>query len=99
MSKRTMLIVVGVTVATVAVAGLVTVIVLGSTSTGDAPVDRVLPHLDPARAAEVRLLWTAGVVGILLDLVFKLVLSRPCGRRLAEAVDLDRVDAYKESPS
>ena len=39
----------------------------------------------------VRPLAVAGAIGVVLDLVLKLALSRPCGRALAAAVDLDAV--------
>ncbi len=40
----------------------------------------------PARPGELRLLLLAGAAGVLLDLVLKLILSRPCGRVLAAAL-------------
>ncbi len=39
----------------------------------------------------VRPLAVAGAVGVVLDLALKLALSRPCGRALAAAVDLDAI--------
>ena len=45
----------------------------------------------------VRMLAIAGAAGLLLDLVLKLALSRPCGRLLAAAVDLDAADANRRS--
>ena len=47
-------------------------------------------------AAEVRALAAAGAAGVVLDLVLKLSLSRPCGRALAAAIDLS---AAKENRS
>lgn len=47
----------------------------------------------PADADQVRLLARLGVIGVVADLVLKLALSRPCGRALAGAVDVDRVGA------
>jgi len=41
----------------------------------------------PGDPAEVRLLLQLGGIGVALDLVLKLVLSRPCGRMLGLAVD------------
>jgi hypothetical protein len=39
----------------------------------------------------VRPLAVAGAIGVALDLALKLALSRPCGRALAGAVDLDAI--------
>lgn len=52
-----------------------------------APLARVAGM--PADAGQVRWLIVAGGVGVLLDLTLKLLLSRPCGRALAGAIDWD----------
>jgi len=51
-------------------------------------------HVD---AAAVRALALAGAVGVVVDLVLKLALSRPCGRLLALAIDLDAAKANRSS--
>ena len=43
----------------------------------------------PADPLEIRRLLQLGGIGVALDLVLKLLLSRPCGRLLAAAVDLE----------
>lgn len=56
---------------------------------GAAAADFLGRHVGlPPAGESVRLLWIAGGSGVILDLVLKLVLSRPCGRALASAVDL-----------
>lgn len=47
----------------------------------------------PAPPGTIAPLAVAGAVGVVLDLVLKLALSRPCGRRLAAAVDLEAAQA------
>lgn len=42
-------------------------------------------------------LAVSGAAGVVLDLVLKLALSRPCGRLLAEAIDLDAAQANRSS--
>ena len=51
-------------------------------------------HVD---AAAVRALALAGAVGVVVDLVLKLALCRPCGRWLALAIDLDAAKANRSS--
>jgi hypothetical protein len=51
----------------------------------------------PADPAAVRVLLIAGGAGVIIDLLLKLALSRPLGRRLAAAVDLERAAALPES--
>jgi len=46
----------------------------------------------PAEAAEIRWLLYLGAAGVLLDLLLKLALSAPCGRRLADAVEPAALD-------
>jgi len=43
----------------------------------------------PADLAEVRRLLQLGGIGVVADLLLKLLLSRPCGRLLSAAVDLE----------
>jgi hypothetical protein len=47
----------------------------------------------PAPPGSIRPLALAGAAGVVLDLALKLALSRPWGRRLAGAVDLDAAEA------
>jgi hypothetical protein len=54
-----------------------------------APLLARLGH--PADPAIARRLALAGVLAVALDLGLKLALSKPCGRLLADAVDLDAV--------
>jgi hypothetical protein len=56
-----------------------------------APLALWLGRAAPRR--EVLLLVAAGATGVVLDLCLKLLLSRPCGRALAAAVDLDAASA------
>jgi len=51
-------------------------------------------HVD---ATTVRALALAGAVGVVVDLVLKLALCRPCGRWLALAIDLDAAKANRSS--
>ena len=48
-------------------------------------------------AASARRLGIAGAAGAALDLTLKLALSRPCGRVLGSAVDLDAASANRSS--
>jgi len=50
--------------------------------------------VDPAT---VRALGFAGAIGVVVDLVLKLALSRPCGRALAAAIDLSAAKANGSS--
>ena len=50
--------------------------------------------VDPAA---VRALGMAGAIGVVVDLVLKLALSRPCRRLLAPAIDLDAAKANRSS--
>jgi hypothetical protein len=45
----------------------------------------------------VRGLAVAGAVGVVLDVVLKRMLSRPCGRALAGAIDLEAAKANRSS--
>ncbi len=45
----------------------------------------------------VRALAACGVIGVVVDLVLKLTLSRPCGRLLASGIDLDAAKANRSS--
>jgi hypothetical protein len=47
--------------------------------------------------AAARALGTAGAIGVALDVLLKLLLSRPCGRALAGAVDLEAAKANRSS--
>jgi len=46
-------------------------------------------------ASAVRALAIAGAIGVLVDIVLKLALSRLCGRLLASAIDLDAAKANR----
>jgi len=48
-------------------------------------------------ASAVRALAGAGAIGVVVDLVLKLALSQPCGRRLASAIDLEAAKANRSS--
>ncbi len=45
----------------------------------------------------VRAMALAGAIGVVVDLVLKLALSRPCGRLLALAIDLDAAKSNRSS--
>jgi hypothetical protein len=60
-----------------------------------APVIRMMGFA--ADPAAIRLLAGFGAAGCVLDLVLKLVLSPPCGRALAGAVDLQAAKANRSS--
>jgi hypothetical protein len=47
--------------------------------------------------AAARALGLAGGIGVVVDLVLKLALSRPCGRALAGAIDLEAAKANRSS--
>lgn len=68
-------------------------VMLGSAAA--VPVMRLMGQraTDPA----VRTLAIAGAAGVVVDLVLKLALSRPVGRALAAAVDLDAAKANRSS--
>lgn len=51
----------------------------------------------PVDAPVSQSLAIAGAIGVVADLVLKLALSRPCGRRLASAVDLAAAKANRSS--
>jgi hypothetical protein len=51
-------------------------------------------HVD---APAVRALAVCGAVGVVVDLVLKLALSRACGRLIASAIDLDAAKANRPS--
>ena len=42
-----------------------------------------------------RILAAYGAIGLVVDLVLKLALSRPCGRLIATAIDLDAAKANR----
>jgi hypothetical protein len=48
-------------------------------------------------ASAARALGAVGAVGVVVDLVLKLALSRPCGRALAGAIDLEAAKANRSS--
>lgn len=68
-------------------------VMLGSAAA--VPVLRMMGQAtgDPA----VRALAIAGAAGVVLDFALKLALSRPCGRSLAAAVDLEAAKANRSS--
>ena len=49
----------------------------------------------PADVQVVRVLAAYGAIGLVVDLVLKLALSRPCGRLIATAIDLDAAKANR----
>ena len=68
---------------------VVAYVLLGSAAT--APLAALADY--PADPALVRWLFAAGLGGVLADVVLKIALSGAAGRRLAAAVDLDRLAA------
>ena len=73
-------------------------IALGSAAA--TPVARVAGY--PPRDNEVTALLIGATAGVIVDLILKLILSRPCGRKLAAAVDFSSefdVDSAVEQPS
>jgi hypothetical protein len=60
-----------------------------------APVLRLMGYRVDSVA--VRSLAVVGAGGVVLDLVLKLMLSRPCGRALASAIDLEAAKANRSS--
>jgi len=63
---------------------VVAYVALGSASA--APIATWLGF--PAHPLELRWLWILGGTGVVLDLILKLVLSRPCGRRLGSSLGM-----------
>jgi hypothetical protein len=66
---------------------------IGAASAG--PLLRVMGL--PVASQPLRVLATAGAIGALADVVLKLALSKPCGRALAAAVDLEAARANRPS--
>ena len=68
-------------------------IVIGAAA--GAPVLRLMGRgVDPGT---IRSLTIAGGTGVVVDLLLKVTLSRPCGRALASAVDLEAAQANRSS--